>query len=242
MEKGTGMAEYGVLKRTLLLIGALTGCLGGFVGFIFSVGAVLQRPEDCTVFTLSEPITLPCRVEGTGLIAQQLVMYEGPYLENGGDVPVSDITALLLYNDGKQEIDQTEVILTAQQELTFLASNIMPGARVLVLEKNATPWQQWQVLGCSGWVNAVAGSQMPEAALEITEVDMGTLSVTNTTDEGLGELWLYYKNYLPEEELYIGGITFIKTIEYLNPGQVLLVNPEHYAVGYSRIVKIEKVE
>lgn len=238
------MAEHRMVKRAILLLSAMLGCICGFAGLMVSAGAVLQRLDQEPVFVLSEErleMKLPCRVEGTSLIARQLVMYEGPFLEKGGDEPVSDITALVLYNDGDLEIVQAEVKLTGEEELTFFASNIMPGAQVLVLEKNASAWKDREITACSGWVSEASSRPLPEGTLEILEVDMGTLSVTNTSRGKLSDIWLFYKNYLPEGDLYVGGITYIETIEALEPGQTLQINPAHYASGYSRIIKSETI-
>lgn len=238
------MAEHQMLKRSLLLFGVMLGCLCAFIGLMLSVGAALQHTGQEGVFAISdrpERIRLPCRVEGTDLIARQLVIYEGPNLESGSDTPVSDITALVLYNDGQQEIAQAEVTLTAGEELTFFASNIMPGAQVLVLEKNVIAWQDWEVTACSGWISEADHPTLSAQALEILEVDMGTLSVTNTTREKLTDIWLFYKNYVPEGDLYVGGITYIETIESLEPGQTVRIKPARYAAGYSRIIKAEEI-
>ena len=238
------MAGLQTVKRLMLLLGALIFCVGGFLGLVLSGGEILWSKENFTVFTLTDKetmLTLPCKVPGTELIAKQLMMYEGPFLEGGTDVPVSDITALLLYNSGQQEIAQAEVILQAQQELTFFASNIMPGAQVLVLERNAASWQNWQIAACTGWTNQSQRSSLPEGALQIRDVDMGTIAVTNTTDQTLTDVWLYYKNYLPQSEIYIGGITYLKTIVSLAPGQTMKLPLNNYASGYSRILKAEMI-
>ena len=234
------MAEHQVLKRMVLLAGAMLGCLCAFVGLMLSVGAVLQHTGIQGIFPVSdgaESIRLPCRVAGTDLIAQQLVMYEGPYLENGSDTPVTDIIGLILYNDGQQEIAQAEVTLTVGEKLTFFASNIMPGMRVLVLESEAKAWREDPITACSGVVNVERQSTLSEQSLKMDILDMGTLSVTNTTQEKLTDIWLFYKNYVPEGELYVGGITYIDTIESLEPGQTVQIKPDRYAAGYSRIIK-----
>lgn len=225
----------------LLLTGVLVSVCMAITGSIWSIGnldsgAVLtfaqQGQEDFRGF--------PHRIGQTDLIAQQLVSYEGPYLENGKDTPVSEITALLLYNDSLWEIGQAEVQLTGEQTLTFFASNIPPQSQVLVLEKNTAAWNQWQITGCEGW-SSPGQPALPEGTLDIREVDMGTLAVTNTTQRTLEDVWLYYKNYLPQSQLYVGGITYITVIEELAPGQTLQIKPERYASGYSRIVKLEQI-
>ena len=241
------MAQYGAVKRILLILLSALGCLCAFAGVLSGVGAILQQTGSNEILTIAgktdtpEKVELPCRVGQTDLIASQLVMYEGPFLEIGGDVPVSDITALILYNSGDREIAQAEVVLTGEEELTFFASHIMPGAKVLVLEKNAAAWQEWSISACDGWVSEETGQSILESALEIREVDMGILSVTNISREKLPEVWLFYKNYLEEGDLYIGGITYIETVGSLDSGETVRINPNHYAAGYSRIIKAEEI-
>jgi len=240
------MTGKSAVKRSLLVLFLLLGCLCAFAGVLTGVGAILLQTETGEILTLvraadtPESVELPCRVAGTDLIANQLVMYEGPFLETGNDVPVSDITALILYNSGDKEILQAEVVLTGEEELTFFASNIMPGAKVLVLEKNARAWQAWNISSCTGWVSEEAGQPIPEDALQIREVDMGTLEVTNISREKLSDIWLFYKNYLEEGDLYIGGITYIETVGTLESGQTVQINPNHYAAAYSKVIKAEE--
>ena len=228
----------------MLLMLAMLGCMTGFVCLVQGNGSLLFMEGKRPVFTLADKhagVSLPCKIDGTQLIARELMLYEGPFLEGRTDTPVSEITALLLYNSGKQEIAQAEVILTAQQELTFFASNIMPGAHVLVLEKNAAAWQSWEVTACTGWTSPPQRPSLPEDALQIREVDMGTIALTNTTEETLTDIWIYYKNYLPQSGFYIGGITYLKTVAFIRPGQTVELSLRNYASGYSRIMKAEAI-
>ena len=241
------MAENRSVKRFLLISGAMLGCFFGFLVLMLGARVALQRVETGEIvrFTdgkkMERNTTFPFTVAGSNLVAKQLVMYEGPYLETGGDVPVSDITALILCNNGQTEIAQAEVTLTGEEKLSFYVSNIMPGAQVLVLEKDAAPWKNREITGCDGWVREEDRQPLPQQALRIEEVDMGTLSVTNTTPEKLTDIWLFYKNYVPEGDLYVGGITYIETIESLEPGQTVQIKPARYAAGYSRIIKAEEI-
>lgn len=247
-ERTGSMGKRQMLWQTLILIGVLLGCAGGFAGLMLSARAVLEREDSEEIFsiTTTQPengqVSLPCPVAGTELIARQLVIYEGPYLEDGGDTPVSDITALLLYNGGQREIGQAEVILTGEEELRFLASNIMPGMQILVLEKKAAPWKERRITGCEGWVREEAEEAISEEDLQFQEQDIGTVLVTNTTQTELRDIWLFYKSYLPESDLYIGGITYITTIDALLPGQSKQITPERYAGDYSRIFKAISLE
>lgn len=237
------MVEYRVLKRTVLLLGALVGCVCAFTLLLAATGTVLLRADRRAVFTLvdkNQYLQLPFYVEDSRLLVSALVSYEGPFLESGSDDPVSDITALLLYNAGQQEIAQVEIrLLAGEEELTFFASNIMPGMQVLVLEKNAAPWSSRQIESCTAWINEALPAELPADALQLRQVDMGTLALTNTTGETLNDIWIYHKNYLPDSDLYVGGITYLSTVLSIKPGQTVYLAPSHYASGYSKIIKIE---
>ena len=237
------MAECSGGKRFVWALISALGCVCAFIGVLTGGDAMMQKMDTRQILSLvrENEVKLPCRVEETALIASQLVMYEGPFLETGGDEPVSDITALILYNSGECEIAQAEVVLTGEQKLTFFASNIMPGARVLVLEKNAAAWQQWNISSCSGWVNKETQPSIPEDWLQIEQVDMGTVAVTNISREKLTDICLFYKNYLEEGDLYVGGITYMKQIGSLEPGQSATVTLPRYAAGYSRIIKVQRL-
>ena len=72
----------------------------------------------------------------------------------------------------------------------------------------------------------------------MTEMDMGTLAVTNVSDAALCEVWLYYKSYLSQPGIYVGGITYKAGLQWIGPGQTVQISPLHYACGYSGIVRI----
>ena len=72
--------------------------------------------------------------------------------------------------------------------------------------------------------------------LEIRDVDMGAVTVTNRTDGTFYDLELTYKNYLADADVYQGGIAYRCTVDTLHPGQSITLYPSHYAAGYSRFV------
>lgn len=238
-----GYLQRRIWVHGLLIVGALVGFCMAFAGLLAGSVLGIEDMESGAILTFVQQDSFrgfPHRIGQTSLIARQLVVYEGPYLETGADTPVSEITALLLYNDGPSEISQAEVRLTGEEELWFYASNIPPRSQVLVLERNIAPWKEWQITACEGW-SSLGQPGLPDGALDIQEVDMGTLAVTNTTEQPLEEVWLFYKNYLPQSQLYVGGITYITVIEKLEPGQTLQIKPERYASGYSRIIRAEQI-
>ena len=227
------------------------------------VAAVLRpmlRPEDQkqtdiqeTVVVFNEDLTeqenpvtsvnFPIFVNDTDLQAVSLALYEGDMLEANSDNFLVDAAALELYNCGSREIAVAEVTLKFDTvQMVFFATNIPAGARVLVIERIGQLWTQESCTECGGWVQYSDDFPLSEESLRIEDVDLGTVAVTNLTEEPFCDLWLYYKNYLSDAQMYLGGITYIYQIQSLAPGQTLLITPERYASGYSKFIKAVQME
>lgn len=201
-----------------------------------------QSPESAPNANRRE-VLFPASIPGTDLRAERLVLYEGAMLEDGSDTFLVDAAALELYNSGSREIALAEVELEFEDaNMSFFATNIPAGTRVLVIEQEGKLWTAEPCYSCRGWVQYSDDTSIGQDQLEIKSADMGTLAVTNLTDNSFSDLWLFHKAYDSISQLYIGGITYVTEIPYLAPGQTILVAPEHYADGYSKIVKIIEVK
>lgn len=188
-------------------------------------------------------MTFPMEVPDTCLVAEQIAMYEGAYLEEHQTDEVVNVAALLVRNTGQYGIVCATVILETEDTLfIFEADTIPPGEAVLVLEKNKRAFGPEKFIACTG--SAVSDtSDWDEAdAVEIACVDMGTVTVSNRTDKVLTHILLYYKNYILDPGFYVGGHSHMYLIERLEPGQKIYINPVYYAKGYSRFARIEITE
>ena len=188
-------------------------------------------------------MTFPVEVPNTCLVAEQIVMYEGAYLEEPQSDEVVSVAALLVRNTGQYGIVCATVILEAEDTVfIFEADTIPPGEAVLVLEKNKRAFGPEKFIACTG--SAVSDtSDWDEAdAVEIACVDMGTVTVSNRTDKVLSGIYLYYKNYILDPGFYVGGHSHMYLIERLEPGQKIYINPVYYAKGYSRFARIDITE
>lgn len=218
-----------------------------FAALLMSAGAAFQQPQEESVLCIeptaetseeAQTLSFPVQVDGTSLVAEHMVYYEGPFTEDGSDEPVVGISALVLRNAGQQEIAEAEVILEkGQTRLTFRGYDIVPGQSVMVLEADGKGYVKEGFTACTGWVREAEGLPVPLETLLIESVDMGTLAVTNQTDHTLRDICLYHKTYLPDGT-YVGGISYHTRIEVLAPGQTVQVSPEHYADGYSKVFKV----
>ena len=186
---------------------------------------------------LSE-ITFPYAVPGTNLVIEALVYYDGPFLENGSDLELFNSVALLLRNTSAQGITEAEITMQGNLIWCFRAMDISPNATVLVVESGGAKYEDNHVTACTGWSKVEPGGWDPEKYLYIDSPDIGTVCITNITDTELTGIRLLYKNWLPQNEIYVGGITYEFCIERIAAGQTVTLRPEHYVKGYSRFIKI----
>lgn len=187
---------------------------------------------------------LPLQVQGTSLIAEQIVLYEGPLPENAASGEVVNTAALLLRNTGAYGIEQAEVVLeTGDRQYVFQADTIPPGEAVLVPEKNRCAYGPQAFTACYGTAVYSTADWNCADTLLIQPVDIGTVRVSNQTDEVLCGIMLYYKDYTADPGFFVGEQAYMHLIEFLEPGQTIYINPVFYTEGYSRIarINIEKI-
>lgn len=206
-------------------------------------------PEQVAVFSpqtaATEPaetagtVTMPCVLEGTDLVCQELVRYDGPFLEDGSREETSAVTALLLRNTGTKGIDYAQIVLNrAGQELVFEVSCIPPRATVLVLEKGRTAYIPEGVQSCEN--RACIPGSFDFAAGEVWVDDNGNdLTVTNLTDRPMACVRISYKQHIGDADIYVGGITYSVLTEDLQPGECRAVDARYYVPGYAEVVAVE---
>lgn len=182
---------------------------------------------------------LPYKIEGTTLVAERLVAYDGPFVEDGSDREVINVAALILHNFGSSGVKEAEITLAYHENsLTFQASMIPPGATAVVLEKDGKPYIQVPSTDCYGWAEQIEDGWDVESVLRIEQIDIQTLQVTNITSAALHNVQLYYKTLLKETAYYIGGITYQTQVLHLKPGETVMLQPPHYAKDYSEILRV----
>ena len=201
---------------------------------------VCQVPERtvCTVLRQEkEELSFPVCLEGTTLKILSTVCYEGAFLENGGNTPVVDALGILVENTGEFHIRSAWVLLSGAGEPgMFLARDLPPGSRTILLETGGAAWSAEPFFSACGGTETAETDLLSTGQLEIREVDMGTVTVTNRAQQTFFDLELSYKNYLADADVYQGGIVYRCAVGTLHPGQSVTVTPGHYAAGYSCFV------
>ncbi len=190
-----------------------------------------EKPED------EGTLEFPFVIRGTELIAQCFVQYEGPFLEDEVQEPVTAVAALMVYNPGSHYIKNAQISMQqGGNPLLFEITMLPPGSRVLVLEKNGSPYSSEQVDQCQClFVDTVLLDA--EQGIVITEGTAGLL-VDNQTGQPVTNITIYYKQYNDEDGFYLGGYTETKSIGSLAEGEAREVKLYRYVSGYSRVVAV----
>lgn len=183
--------------------------------------------------------TLPCKIEGTELTAQNLAVYDGPFMEDGSGDEVIGVTALVLHNDTNTFLEWGEVELaTDSTTLCFRFTALAPDATILIPEKNRSEERPESFLHCSGTVQTIQQQPIGKDKIRIAEVDLTTLSLTNQDLHAYEDIRIYYKRYDTPSQMYIGGNTYTAQIGLILPGQTVCVSPYRFVRGYSRVVTV----
>lgn len=181
----------------------------------------------------------PCAIQETSLVAERLASYEGPYVEDGSNEEVTGVAALVLHNRGEKTVISAKVTLRqGEHAMTFLAQTIPPGDRVLVLETDRQLYSAARFYSCSAEAFEEEGILLAPEDLQVTVSRMNCITITNRTDRLLTDVCLEHKGWLDEPGICVGGITYVTRVGELSPGQTVSVFVDHFAEGYSRIVRI----
>ena len=66
----------------------------------------------------------------------------------------------------------------------------------------------------------------------------GGIKVHNTAQQLLDAVYIYHKNYLQEQNMYLGGVTYITVVSDLQAGEMRNIWPAHWN-GDNRFVCID---
>lgn len=200
---------------------------------VFQPAATLSQTQTVQ----QESLEFPVVVRSTGLIIQNLVCYEGVLLESDSDEPAGEIMALMVYNSTDKMILSAELLLQQQErELLFSITWLPPHSRLLVVEQRGQAYENASVTRCS--CLALETWEQGEPSVEVLEVPAG-LSVKNLGETTARQVLIHYKQYIPQGDFYLGGITKTAELLDLQAGESRDLLPEGYAPGYSRVVAVE---
>ena len=182
-------------------------------------------------------VQLPVFIPDTTLVAERLVSYDGYYLEDGSEDYVTGIAALYLHNSGSTMVAACRVILRMESGLyRFEATCIPPGATVLVQEKDRKPYRDMGVHAVGGSASKGSAAILDSAEIAL-EYDLSGMLICNVSEYDYNTICIAHKNYSVDENLYIGGVTYVTYVDCMQSGSEQYVWPVHMDEN-SRIVYI----
>ena len=181
----------------------------------------------------------PYSISGTNLTVQNISGYSGIFLEDGSDSSVSGIAAAVVKNTGKTDIEYAEItVKQADRTLVFQMSGLSAGNIVVVQEASKQAYESGEYQSCTGQVAEVDAFEWSEDKIKVTQKPDGSLTVTNLTDSDIPCVRVFYKFYMSEEKVYVGGITYNAKIINLKAEESQTVTPSHYSAGDSKVIMV----
>ena len=80
--------------------------------------------------------------------------------------------------------------------------------------------------------------EMSESKVQVVDNGDNTLTVKNLTNEIIPTVRIFYKYYMEDEKLFVGGIAFTVRISRLGAGASVMIQPSHYTSQTSRVVMV----
>lgn len=183
-----------------------------------------------------EELQFPFLIEGTPLIAEYFVSYEGDYFEDQSGEFLIDGAALCVYNRADAYITFASIhIETLDGVYCFEGTCIPPHTKVVILEKYKSTYPKSPVYFAAGKTVDESGESIMDDLL-IRAVDMGRIEVKNLSNRTLEDVFLYYKRYDSQWDICIGGITYAVSAGSLQAGESTILFPSNYANGYSKVL------
>lgn len=186
-----------------------------------------------------EDSQFPYRISNTPLVIRAVKSYNGVFIEDGSDRDISGVATIIVDNKGEQYVEYAKLLLQCgNKELTFEVRTLAPGGTMIVQESNASPYTGKQYGACRAEVAYMNGMEMSEKQVKIWETEKGSLKIENISGQEIPSVRVFYKFYMDDLDVSVGGITYTSKIESLKEGEVREITPSHYQTGASKVMMV----
>lgn len=184
-------------------------------------------------------IKFPCTVPGHKLVIEKLDAYEGVFVEDGSNQPAQNVAMLLVHNTGDTPLEYTQLqVKYKNATLLFDISALPAGEKLVVQEKTGKSLPEGDATAAKALVIHRADLSMSRDQVQVTDNGDNTLTVKNLTDKTIPTVRVFYKYYMENEGLFVGGIAFTVRVTRLGPGASVTIQPSHYTSQSSRVVMV----
>ena len=189
-------------------------------------------------------ISLPYTIPGTGLVVEQIAPFDGIYVEDGSNADIKGVAMILLRNMGKKDIDLATITMNyGNLTREFVVSSLPKGMSIVVQEKNKNAMATGVLTSCvASVIESSSDIQLTYVDISVTENSDNSLTIRNLTQQDMPSIYLFYKYFIVDQQLLVGGITFTVNVTDLKAGASITIKPSRYLTGASQIVMIQTYE
>jgi hypothetical protein len=145
----------------------------------------------------------------------------------------------MVENKGQFPVEYTQICVNyGQEKLLFDISALPVGEKLVVQEKTGKPIPDAKATAATAMVVQRADMEMAEGKVQVTDNGDNTLTIKNLTDETIPAVRVFYKHYMEEEDIFVGGIAFTVRVARLGAGASMTIQPSHYTSQTSRLVMV----
>ena len=184
-------------------------------------------------------VSFPCQIPGYDMTIEKIAPYNGMFVEDGSNANSQNVAMLLVKNNGDFPVEYAQIrVVWGQEELLFDISALPAGEQLVVQEKTGKTISESKATSASALVVQRANMEMSENKVQVTDNGDNTLTVKNLTNETIPTVRIFYKYYMEDENLFVGGIAFTVRISRLGAGASVTIQPAHYTSQTSRVVMV----
>lgn len=188
-------------------------------------------------------ITFPCQIPGYDLVIEKMAPYNGMFVEDGSNANTENVAMLLVENNGDYPVEYTRISVDYGQETLYFDISALPvGGKLVVQEKSGKSIPQGQAIAANAMVVQRAQMDMSQEQVRVTDNGDNTLTIENLTDKTIPTVRVFYKYYMQEEGVFVGGIAFTVRVTRLAAGNSVTIQPSHYTSQTSRVVMVSTYE
>lgn len=205
-----------------------------------------ELPPTVEIPTVKDPatgedlgVTFPCKVPDSGLVIEKMAPYSGMFVEDGTNANVENVAMLMVRNQGDHPVEYTQIRVECGQEtLLFDISALPVGEYLVVQEKNGKTMPEGKTTAAAALVVQRADMEMSKNEVQVTDNGNNTLTIRNLTNKTIPTVRVFYKYYMEDEALFVGGIAFTVRVTRLGAGANVTIQPSHYTSDTSRVVMV----
>lgn len=181
----------------------------------------------------------PHLIPNSSLSIRAVKSYSGVFIENGSDKDVSDIAAIILDNKGSEHVEYAKITLKCEgKEFVFEAKTLPAGATMVVQESTGAKYMKGEYKEAHAEIATMDKMEMSETLVKVRENQNGALEITNITNADIPCVRVFYKFYMEDVNVSVGGITYTSKITELKAGETRIITPSHYDKDVSRVMMV----